>query len=624
MERDRFFGLHFDFHASNTAEIGIRTMPEDIEWYIEQANPDFIQCDCKGHPGNSSYPTKVGKPADGLRSDNLRIWCDVAHKHGLPVYVHYSGVWDKEYTEAYPEESSVDEEGRGSERISLFGSYVERRLIPQLKELITEYGIDGAWIDGDCWAVERDYSKNIRPYIYDGISVMEHNRIMREAFLKYVGRYVDEIHAFAPDFKIASNWAYSSYIPEKPSVHVDFLSGDYPHNDSVHAARYEGRCIAAQDMPWDLMAWAFEWTHFTDKPAVQLMQEAAMVLMLGGGFQLYITQNRDGSARRYKGNRVRLVGEFVKERQFLFRKKPIAQVGIFYSAESYYHDSNIFNAAGATKALIGTLNCILDAQYTANIVLEYQKESLRKYDIIVVPQWKYIKEEEKKVLLEHARNGKNLVIVGAECCMQFGELIGKPFSKGKEKHVSEKELTDIEDFAWIMDDDGGFAGIKGDILDIGIIGKGTLYSNADLRDRMFSAYGLAAYGEGKVLFVPFDLGDNYFDARSYIMVNYLKKVLVEAEKPIVEINRKNIDMSLQEDRDGILLNLVNMHQGRHSTKILVYDEIPPIYGVEVKVHGAYRHVFMPLGEAVSCEYGADFVKIKLDCLRIHSVIKLMR
>lgn len=108
------------------------------------------------------------------------------------------------------------------------------------------------------------------------------------------------------------------------------------------------------------------------------------------------------------------------------------------------------------------------------------------------------------------------------------------------------------------------------------------------------------------------------------MVNYLKKVLVEAEKPMVEINRKNIDISLQEDRDGILLNLVNMHQGRHSTKILVYDEIPPIYGVEVKVHGAYRQVFMPLGEAVSCEYGADFVKIKLDCLEIHSVIRLMR
>ena len=31
-------------------------------------------------------------------------------------------------------------------------------MIPQLKEL-SDYGVNGAWIDGECWAVEPDYGK---------------------------------------------------------------------------------------------------------------------------------------------------------------------------------------------------------------------------------------------------------------------------------------------------------------------------------------------------------------------------------------------------------------------------------------------------------------------------------
>jgi hypothetical protein len=47
------------------------------------------------------------------------------------------------------------------------------------------------------------------------------------------------------------------------------------------------------------MAWSFSYNPFPreQKPAVQLKREAAIVLALGGGFQAYFTQNRDGSVR---------------------------------------------------------------------------------------------------------------------------------------------------------------------------------------------------------------------------------------------------------------------------------------------------------------------------------------
>lgn len=621
-KRKRFFGLHFDFHADNETEIGVRTEPEDIEWYINEAEPDFIQCDCKGHPGNSSYPTKVGKAADKIVNDNLRIWCDTVHKHGIPVYMHYSGVIDEAYTKAHPEEAMREKDGKITDKACLYGEYADKYMIPQIKELIKEYDIDGIWVDGDCWGVVRDYSEKMKEYLYEGISEAEHNRIMREAFFKYAKKYVDELHNFKPDFMVTSNWMYTSYIPVKPTVEIDFISGDYPHQGSVHSARYEGRCIAAQNMPWDLMTWAWEKTHSVDKPAVQLEQEAAAVIMLGGGFQMYIHQNKDGSAKRNRSGRIGEVAEFVKKRRMLFEKKPVAQIGVLYPASAFYKKSNIFNASGATTALIGTINAVLDAQYTLNVVLEYQLDTLCQYDTVIVPEWTLICDETKKALKEYAQNCGNLMIIGADCTKEFGELCDMDFG-----------IIEERDQAWILDDNGSFCGITPSVSEENIkkrlcrildikTGDDVLYENSDLRDKYLPAYRIDDYGKGKIAWIPFDFGTDYMGQRTYIHVNFIKKILYKLAKPVIEVNRKRIDLSMQESENGLIVNLLNMNQGRHTYDILVYDEIDEIHDVEVIVHEKFGKVSMPLGEDFEYESGEDYTKISLKRLDIHSIILL--
>ncbi len=78
---DAFLGIHFDFHAGDDCtQVGARTTPEMVELVIDKVKPDYIQIDCKGHRGYSSYPTKVGNPAPGFVGDPLRIWRDVTRK----------------------------------------------------------------------------------------------------------------------------------------------------------------------------------------------------------------------------------------------------------------------------------------------------------------------------------------------------------------------------------------------------------------------------------------------------------------------------------------------------------------------------------------------------------------
>jgi len=57
---DCFFGVHFDLHASEDITDAGRTLtPEMVDTFLTKVRHDFIQIDCKGTPGITSYTTKV-------------------------------------------------------------------------------------------------------------------------------------------------------------------------------------------------------------------------------------------------------------------------------------------------------------------------------------------------------------------------------------------------------------------------------------------------------------------------------------------------------------------------------------------------------------------------------------
>ena len=73
---ESFLGIHFDFHAgADCTEVGKNMTPEMVAASVDKVQPDYVQIDCKGHPGYSSYPTKVGNPAPVLSA--TRCGCDV-------------------------------------------------------------------------------------------------------------------------------------------------------------------------------------------------------------------------------------------------------------------------------------------------------------------------------------------------------------------------------------------------------------------------------------------------------------------------------------------------------------------------------------------------------------------
>ena len=429
---DAFLGIHFDFHAGADCDrVGARTTPEMVEQVINKVRPDYIQIDCKGHPGYSSYPTNVGNPVPGFVGDPLRVWRKVTRERGVALFMHYSGVWDSHAVASHAGWAAVNADGKPHARAtSVFGPYVDELMIPQLRELAGKYGVDGVWVDGDCWGTTPDYGpKAIRqsrkltgakapprkpdePYWHAWMD------FHREAFRRYVRHYVDQLKSSHPDFQVISNWAFSDHMPEPVSADVVGLSGDFSPDDSVNSARFAARCLENQGVPWDLMSWSFSRKTRKQKPALQLMQEAAVVLALGGGYQAYFKQDRDGAVRDMAEMDVMAeVARFCRDRQpYCHRSAALPQIALLYSTAGHYRESpRLFHWAGShgVAVLRKALAVILQKHYGVQILSEHHlKGEMSRWPVVIVPGWKHLEPDFRDELAAYAKNGGNLLLIG--------------------------------------------------------------------------------------------------------------------------------------------------------------------------------------------------------------------
>ncbi len=134
---------------------------------------------------------------------------------------------------------------------SFWSPYADRLLIPQLREMAGEYGVDGAWIDGECWASVPDYGEAAIQAFQKATGVktvprgpgqphwFEFLQFHRDAFREYLRHYIAEVkktHNRVPSFaatgrstitcrsRSAHRWTFSraTIRPTTASIRPDF------------------------------------------------------------------------------------------------------------------------------------------------------------------------------------------------------------------------------------------------------------------------------------------------------------------------------------------------------------------------------------------------------------------
>lgn len=636
---ESFLGIHFDFHAGDDCkQIGKHVSRGMVERIIDQVHPDYIQCDCKGHRGLSSYPTKVGNPAPGFVRDQLRIWRQVTAERGVALYMHYSGVWDSEACKQHPDWARVDENGRkDKDKTSVFGPYADKLLVPQLNELGDVYGVDGVWADGECWATVPDWSaRAVREFrAKTGIGKIPHKpadphwatyiEFCREAFRRYLAHWVDEVHKHNPNFQAASNWAYSSFMPEPVRANVDFLSGDYSMQNSVDTARLEARAMARQGKPWDLMAWSFaaKWAEgaWSTKSIAQLQQEAAIVVAVGGGFQAYFQQKRDGSISEWQMKLMSEVAKFCRARQKIcHRAMAVPQIALVNSAAAFYGMSQSLFAHNNNELvpLSGVLRSLLESQNSVEMLAEHQLAGrMAGYPLIVVPECEHLAPRFRKELLAYAKLGGNLLLIGPKCAALFKKelrvkLAGKPAEKNQW----------LEQDGWL----GAMKTISQPVkLGAGARPFGRLFPQNDPVGPHATAASIAQYGKGRIAATYLNFGERYVNAATVAARDFLNALVRELfPRPIVEVTGShNVDVVVNRQDGKLAINLVNTAGPHANEKIYSFDEVPPVGPLAITIRtGAkpQKVTLAPAGRALRYKFSQGEIRLSLPRLEIHAII----
>jgi hypothetical protein len=643
-----YFGFHFDFHATATdKELGKNFDTDLLEIFLQKTRPDFIQIDSKGHPGFSSYPTKVGTSPNSFVSDPLRIWKEVAEKHNITVCVHYSGLREGEAFVQNPKWGRLKADGtRDLTRAGYFTGYSDSLLIPQIKELIDNYQIDGAWVDGECWAAMPDYSpENVEGFIQKtGLKKVpvdpedeyyelwkEHNR---NAFKRYMHHYVEEIHKCKPGFQITGNWAYSSRMPEPVDVDLDFLSGDVSGKNCVYSAAFEARCLALQGKPWDMMSWGLIPVNFwggihTIKPIIQLKQEAAEILAMGGGFQVYFRQNRDGAFQTLDTEGLANLAHFCRDRQpFCQHSETIPQIGIWYSKEGWKEEhkqsDHIYGTRAFNYKMKEILNLLLDIQLPVEILMDHHiRERMTQYSLIVIPEWTSFDEEIKTQVINYIKEGGSLLVIGAKTSQQFKDILNVSYEH--------KETADVELIIGGKEL-GGFAGLKTSwqrvipIVDLDVEEIGQIYSQTDYR--YGTGYPVATVnrcGKGKIGAIYTDLSQVHEYYRNPVFNNLLKTVVNLLDPyPILKVEGSNeVHTVLGRKNGNILIHLINSSGHHADENFFGYNELRPTpeLNISLKVNAQPQKVILqPYGKELKFNYINGDIKFSVPPIEVYDIV----
>jgi hypothetical protein len=651
---DHYFGLHYDLHATATdTELGTRCDPDALVPMLERMGPDFVQTDCKGHAGYTSWFSKVANASvpPEMTHDALQQWREATRRLGLPLHCHYSGIWDRAAGAKHPEWCVVTADGKpaaapfgqnaGAPTAEIMcprGPYLEELMIPQMKELIDRYEVDGFWVDGDMWAAAPCYCEKCRSAWHERVGAVEPPtdvddplwsqwwNFTRESFDEFVTRYCDAVHAHKPGVLVCSNWMQTYKNPGDPTAPTDWIGGD---SGSLEESRLEARFIPTRSKPWDIMIWSFASAHGTPdspstmRPAQVLMQEAAVTLAFGGNVQLYESPPvRDGRLISWRQDRLGEVGAFIKARKTICQNtSSLPQIAVLHSEHHLYshvRGNNLLTSAD-TRPVGGAVYALLEKSYGVDILDEWALlPRLDEFPLVVVPEQDGMSDAMLQALKTYTENGGRLLVSGSPIAERFGEEF---LGFATDKVVTDKAYAvpasdgsvELYSSEWRL-------GRATTAESYGQIGEGCL-----LEDRLLShpAAVFNRVGKGMVGYVPANLF-RFLRRNPYPMMHQFLGDLVEKLMPTPEIRVTApacVDTVLRQRGDTAFVHAINMANGGPS------GEIPPVGPINLcmQLNAQPQQVTLELEEgSIDWEWNDGWFSVSLQQVAIHAVISITR
>ena len=405
---------------------------------------------------------------------------------------------------------------------------------------------------------------------------------------------MEEIKKVAPEFDITSNWFNTVFVPDDINV-TDYISGDFSPTDGVDSARFDGRIMQSFGRNWDIMSWGINFPVHHVKGPVQLMQEASVIMALGGGFQVYNMQSpqytvMDEWAIPYWAE----ISEFCRARkEFAHNGKIVPDIGVVYSAAAYYDsiDCLFTSSSEYSREFAGTLFSICDTGRSVSVLNEQRLDEygLKDYGMIVVPNAAVLGKDVKKKLLEYAENGGNLVLCGVDTVKYFAKETGAEVVR----EYSEDPVMRIEGEDYKVEVRRNYADVRLSgaeslaTMTEGLVDGDMKCTNPppsiNFEGVKMSAFLKKDFGKGTIALMPVNLGRFYAEERTFEHSRLIERCLGSYGKGLVSVNTHgDTDVLLTEKNGKRYIHVINLLGEHRVPKVKTFVKIPPVYGVEVR------------------------------------------
>jgi hypothetical protein len=372
------------------------------------------------------------------------------------------------------------------------------------------------------------------------------------------------------------------------------------------------------------MAWGFQSGRGSPvgpvhKPAVQLMQEAAVVLAQGGGFQIYYQPTRAGYLDDRHVGVMEKVARFCRERQELCHKsETVPETGVLFSRHSLYRAApRLFGGWGAqVDQAGGTVDALVENHMSVDVIPDWRLGELAaKYALIVVPDWSDIGAEARDALLVYARGGGRLLLIGAETAAAFRDVLQVRF------------LGEPRDQpAWIPGVEV-FANMRGRWQDVELAGAHELETRFPTYDATRDgrpAATLAAVGSGMVAAIYGPAGTVFAKTHAPETRRLIGRVARRLHEPSIALEAPPVVEVVRRRKGGRqMVHLLNYSGMQVASDYGAVDYVPPAgpMKISIRMERRPRRVTLePGGRELRGTWSNGAWSAPIDRLDIHAIL----
>lgn len=598
--QERMRKIHLDFHTPPWVKVGRNFKREEFARYLRMANADTVVIFAKDHYGNAFYPSKLGNTHPGLDFDLFGSMLQSAHEENIKVFAYLSAVWDNFTAERHPEWRQVDAESRPLpagywQSLCLNSPYVEEWLLPQIREVLENYEVDGIWLDivlfmeGGCfcpYCLEEIKKQGMDPHSPDHL-------LFNDLSLK---RFMDKVYSLVKGIRSEVALTYNGIIKIGTRDFLPYLDlleiESLPYGWGLYYLPLYGRYIRTLGKPFNGITARFQrsWGDFGSlKPTQVLLWEAGEMLTQGASVSIGDQMNPDGTLEQAVYETIGEVYEFVKERERWCKgARSVPYVGVIGERQL-----GTFGVGKPSQALLGATALLMEAHIHFDILDE--EADFSPYALLILPDATHLSSRLQEKILQYVRKGGMVFLsLGPFPDETLLSLIGRGrvrleepnFSLGyvrvKDKRLS-RGLPSLDMIVW--EKPTLLKGVRGDALAslVAPMVERTpehFFSHAQApagEDTGCPAVYLRALGRGKIMIFAFPLftsyhKDNYFFHRQLFCNAF--EMMVSRQKRLLEVEAPpQVEVSLMQRGKELVIHFLNLNINRKGNVSEIFTPI---------------------------------------------------